>query len=123
MTKAKDKNKGIVTCPDCKREMTINICETHISSKDKCHYCHLQKEHIIEFDTKEEEKVDKTPTRIDNSDPYKPVDSSIIDKIGKKINKETKKGVDEAVKDDKEKKGSNTYGFSRDDKDDKGLYT
>ena len=120
--KAKDKNNEIVMCPDCKREMTINICETHPKNKDKCHYCHLQKEHIVNYDEhKIVDSSDKTPTKPADVDILK----SMSDNISDKMKDDIKKAVADKTpdKDDDKKDPANTYGFSRDEDDDRGLYS
>ena len=42
-------------CSTCKREITVNMCESH-SHDNGSFYCHLKKDHIVEWETKEEDK-------------------------------------------------------------------
>ncbi len=140
MTKLKLGEK-IVSCKVCKREQTINMCEIHTSSTEKCFYCHLLKDHITEYKA-EPEVEDKTPTKIvgkkgNINDIFKD-DNKISDKEldsikGKnsdkkkgldKLRDDTNKAIDESKdkpKDTKESK--NEFGFSRDEDDDRGLYS
>ena len=48
--KPKNKDGTFEICPDCKRELNTNECETHATNRQQvCYFCHLQAEHTVEW--------------------------------------------------------------------------
>ena len=93
----------MIKCSNCKREQTINECETHKSQKEQCYYCHLQKEHVSEY----KDEPDKSPTSTDK----------MKDKVNKAIGKNKKSKTKDVIVDKMEELKDNL-----DKDDDGGIY-
>ena len=107
-------------CKICKRDMTPNLCETHKNAKEKCYYCHLLKEHVDEF----KPEKDKTPTAPKKDKPIKEDKlTKMKDKVNDAVDKSKSKTDRPELESESPKDSKNEYGFSRHDKDDRGLYS